>query len=336
LLDGMAEGLLALDATLRVSYANRAIENVLDVKSEDLLGRDLFSAVSSLRASAEADVREALSQGTGRRVDGMHVCGDRCFELRISPLPDGGLVLLFVDVTDRAEVDRWRGDELARLAHDLRNPLTPLRTSLELLKRPTIAEETKQRARDIMGRQLIQMVSLIDELDEIARATGATGNAKANGEQSVDATGPGDTVIADDANESTAQSRAATDRGARVLVADDSALIQESVLALLRAEGYEVRTVSDGIEAIAAAAEWKPRYVLLDLHMPRLGGMEAAKQLRQDHPVGGMVLVMMSGVALDDSWREHALAAGFDACLDKTSDPMEWLSAIRRAGAKAH
>jgi CheY-like chemotaxis protein len=122
--------------------------------------------------------------------------------------------------------------------------------------------------------------------------------------------------------------------GARVLVADDSALVQQSLVAVLNAEGYEVRTVSDGIEAVAAAEDWKPRYVLLDLHMPQLGGMEAARRLRQSHSGDDLVLLMMSGVTLDDSWREHARQAGFDACVDKTADPAEWLVAMRQAGER--
>jgi CheY-like chemotaxis protein len=123
------------------------------------------------------------------------------------------------------------------------------------------------------------------------------------------------------------------DRGARVLVADDSELVQQSIVALLRVEGYEVRTVSDGEAAVAAAAEWKPRYVLLDLHMPRLSGVDAAKRLRAKYRPGEMVIVMMSGVALNDSWREHAKQAGFDLCVDKTADPNDWLAQMRAAGA---
>jgi len=60
-------------------------------------------------------------------------------------------------------------DFIAMLAHELRGPLAPLRTSLEVLKRPNIPESTKERARVIMERQVVQMAHLIDELVEIAR-----------------------------------------------------------------------------------------------------------------------------------------------------------------------
>jgi signal transduction histidine kinase len=64
-----------------------------------------------------------------------------------------------------ADNDRF----LALLAHELRNPLAPLRTALELLGRPQVAEATKTRARDIMARQLTHMAELIDQLSDFAR-----------------------------------------------------------------------------------------------------------------------------------------------------------------------
>src|SRR5207245_8988330 len=192
-------------------------------------------------------------------------------------------------------------------------------------------EETKDRARAIMGRQVEQMIRLITELQVIAcggrgkLTTRSTGLGEAEARN-----GPSNEVDSLLVREP----RELKDQGARVLVADDSALVQQSVVALLLAEGYEVRTVSDGIEAVDAAKDWKPRYILLDLHMPRLGGMDAAKRLRQSPWADDMVLLMMSGVTLDDSWREHARRAGFDACVDKTADPVEWLAVMRQAGER--
>lgn len=332
LLDSIDDAFVAIDAACRVIRVNPAFERLFDLRASSSVGRELFSLAENLGyAPLEAEIYAALTKGVaGRCIDSMMIDG-KAFELRASPLNDGGLALLFIDVTHRVEDDRRTGDALGRLAHDLRNPLAPLRTSLELLNRPTVAEETKARARAIMGRQVEQMIRLIDELQDIARGdrgklvTRSTGlgEAEAGNVPSKEL----DSLLAP-------EPRNSSDEGARVLVADDSALVQQSVVALLLAEGYEVRTVSDGIEAVAAAEDWKPRYVLLDLHMPRVGGMEAAKRLRQSPSAEDMVLLMMSGVTLDDSWREHARQAGFDACVDKTADPAEWLAAMRQAGER--
>ena len=64
--------------------------------------------------------------------------------------------------------DRQKDDFLATLAHELRNPLAPLRTGLDLLKKAD-ASTDQRRVRDIMGRQLNHMVRLVDELLDVAR-----------------------------------------------------------------------------------------------------------------------------------------------------------------------
>ena len=116
----------------------------------------------------------------------------------------------------------------------------------------------------------------------------------------------------------------------KVLVVDDSPLMLEAAAAILESEGYAVRTAIDGVEAIDVVAEWRPSIVLLDVHMPRLNGVETARRLRIDHPPGSLGLMMMSGVTLDAAWMSHAKAAGFDDCIDKTADPDEWLASLQR------
>ena len=319
-IDSLCDGLVVVDANFRVRHANAASRSVFAADPATLAGLEFFEVCAAARA-AQAELRDAASRRAAHIVQAPVATGDRRFEIHASPLPDGGLTLLFVDLRVRMAAERRTGEELASLAHDLRNPLAPLRTSLELLKRPTVADATKERARGIMERQILELIGLIDRLQSVSRGMR-----------------DGIAVVPDASSQSPAAERvtdeAPRDRGAKVLVADDSALVQQSIVALLKAEGYEVRTVSDGLEALSAAAEWRPRYVLLDLHMPRLSGMDAARQLRQSDPAHDMVLVMMSGVSLNESWRTHAQLAGFDLCVDKTTDPVEWLAAMRAAGAR--
>lgn len=317
-LDCLSDGFVAVDAQLRVKRCNTAFRALPGVSGAALDGRDLFDAVPGLRVVEEV-LRAAVSRGSACILE-TRLAPARSHEIRVQPLPDGGLAVLFVDLGPRVSQGQRLGEELSRLAHDMRNPLAPLRTSLELLKRPTVPEATKERARGIMDRQIVELVGQIDRLQCIARSLS---------DELAEPDMPRTEVAP------TTASTNAHDAGARVLLADDSPLVRQSIVAFLQHEGYEVRTVSDGMDAVAAAAQWHPRYVLLDLHMPRLSGMEAAKRLRESHPAGKMVLVMMSGVALDESWRAHAAQAGFDLCVDKSAEPAEWLAAMRAAGARA-
>ncbi len=108
-----------------------------------------------------------------------------------------------------------------------------------------------------------------------------------------------------------------TASGRRVLIADDSAAVRASLADLLREMGHEVRAAADGEEAVAMAQLWEPEFVLLDIHMPKLSGFEAARRLRARFPRPGMRLVMMSGDTLDENMRRGAAQAGFDYCIDK-------------------
>lgn len=116
----------------------------------------------------------------------------------------------------------------------------------------------------------------------------------------------------------------------KLLVVDDSPLVRDSAAALLESEGYEVRTAAGGIEALAVVASWRPRIVLLDMHMPHLNGIETVRRLRLAHPGDAPAVVLMSGVTLDAAWRNHAREAGFDECIDKAADPEIWLAVLAR------
>ena len=87
-----------------------------------------------------------------------------------------GAVNILVDITDRKraedalrEADRRKDEFLAILAHELRNPLAALRNALQLLRLGAGHEETLEQARDIMERQLNQMVRLVDDLMDASR-----------------------------------------------------------------------------------------------------------------------------------------------------------------------
>jgi PAS domain S-box-containing protein len=81
-----------------------------------------------------------------------------------------------VDVTARKQAEqvlqdsnRKKDEFLATLAHELRNPLAPIRTSLSILQKDTANGVASQRARQTMDRQLVHMIRLIDDLLDISR-----------------------------------------------------------------------------------------------------------------------------------------------------------------------
>lgn len=68
-----------------------------------------------------------------------------------------------------SKADRRKDEFLATLAHELRNPLTPIRNGLQLMKLASGQQEIIEQSRSMMERQLMQMVHLIDDLMEVSR-----------------------------------------------------------------------------------------------------------------------------------------------------------------------
>jgi signal transduction histidine kinase/CheY-like chemotaxis protein len=69
------------------------------------------------------------------------------------------------------EADRQKDEFLATLAHELRNPLAPIRTAVHLLSMPAAPESARARAVQIVGRQVSHMARLLDDLIDVARIT---------------------------------------------------------------------------------------------------------------------------------------------------------------------
>ncbi len=110
----------------------------------------------------------------------------------------------------------------------------------------------------------------------------------------------------------------------RVLIADDSEPVRTSLSSLLGELGHEVKCATDGEQALAVARDWRPEFVLLDINMPKLGGVEVARRLRPEFSSAVMKLVMMSGADLDQAMVAGAKRAGFDFVIDKVDalDPL--------------
>lgn len=102
----------------------------------------------------------------------------------------------------------------------------------------------------------------------------------------------------------------------RVLIADDNVDAVTSLAKLLGLLGHDVATAHDGIEAVEQAARLVPDVVFLDLGMPRMDGLEAARRIRGLPGGARMILVALTGWG-QESDRQRTLAAGFDRHLVK-------------------
>jgi DNA-binding NarL/FixJ family response regulator len=111
----------------------------------------------------------------------------------------------------------------------------------------------------------------------------------------------------------------------RVLLADDHALVLEGLSKLLQKEFDLVGTASSGAEAVEMAATLLPDVVLLDISMPGLNGIDAARQLRERVPKVKVVAVTMHN---NTTYVREAMKAGMAGYVLKQSAASELATAV--------
>lgn len=175
---------LAADGTL--IEANQAPIAAAGLNRAELIGRKLWdcpwwSFDPDVRARLQAAFQRALHGETVRYDETMATAyaGRWTVDFMLQPVFTHGelefVIPSAVDITDRKRAedalkqsDRHKDEFLATLAHELRNPLAPLRTGIEVMKRSS-DPATVERTRGMMERQIQHMVRLIDDLLDISR-----------------------------------------------------------------------------------------------------------------------------------------------------------------------
>lgn len=477
LVDSMSEMLCRIRGDGTILFANNAYARALGTSAADLTGTSLWQFIY---AEDLDSVRRRFQQLTPAvpevRVENRFAAaaGPRwtLWTIRALQFDEQGrwteAQATGIDITDRKQAeeslrqaDRRKDEFLATLAHELRNPLAPIRNAVQLLQIAGDQSETRQHALQIMHRQLEQLIHLVDDLLDISRITQGkislrrerlnVGDVVRSAVESVqplldasaheltlllpsvpvevegDATrlaqvfanllanaakytqqgghiwlqvevqdelisvsirdtgigiepdhlaqlfemfsqvapalersqgglgiglalvrglvelhqgrvearsaGPGkgsEFVVYLPRAESSSDLELRTDSTApdnesssrRILVVDDNRDSADTLALLLRARGHQVQTAFDGVEAVQAAAAFRPDLVLLDIGMPKMNGYDAAREIRSGVFGATMTLVAMTGWGQDDDKR-RALEAGFDVHLTKPLDPRE-------------
>ncbi len=179
-LGSVSSGVVGLDAKGRVTFVNRAAERLLDWQ-EDQQSLSLSVAVPEfaplfdrLRTAPGGFVQEEIKVSRGARAENLLV---RMSTRRGEGGRREGYVVAFDDVTDLVTAQRmaaW-GDVARRIAHEIKNPLTPIQLSAERIKRkfgrllePDQAESLEQLT-DVVVRQTTDLRRIVDEFSKFAR-----------------------------------------------------------------------------------------------------------------------------------------------------------------------
>ena len=117
------------------------------------------------------------------------------------------------------------------------------------------------------------------------------------------------------------------DRPYKLVIVDDHTIMRDGLQALLSSESeYEVvGTVCDGKEAIKSASELQPDIILMDLTMPRTGGIEAIAHIKRQHP---KIKIVALTFHKEDKYIHATLEAGADAYVLKDDSRAELFTAL--------
>jgi CheY-like chemotaxis protein len=185
--------------------------------------------------------------------------------------------------------------QIAMLAHELRNPLTPLRNGIEIVRQMSSGNPALARTAEMMSRQIVQLVRLVADLVGTESAP----------------------ELPDSAGTAAARDESAR---LRILVADDNADGADSLAMLLQADGYVVLTAPDGRRAVEVAEAFNPDVILMDVAMPNLDGIEATREIRS-RPWGQDIRIIALTAWGQETERRRTRDAGMDAHLVKPVDP---------------
>jgi two-component system nitrogen regulation sensor histidine kinase NtrY len=174
-LANVSAGVLGLDDAGRITAVNNSAAGLLQVQEGGLEGRRLVEIAPEFAEIVRA-AQESPSLET-RRIDIARVGGTIHLSVRATALgAEEGVVLTFDDMTKLVAAQRqeaWK-DVARRIAHEIKNPLTPIQLSAERLRRKYLSEiksdpDTFQRCTDTILRQVADIGRMVDEFSGFAR-----------------------------------------------------------------------------------------------------------------------------------------------------------------------
>ena len=115
----------------------------------------------------------------------------------------------------------------------------------------------------------------------------------------------------------------------RLLVADDSADMRESLRLVLERAGYEVVLAPDGLRALEMQRLCPAEVLITDIFMPERDGLETITSFRREFPQTRIIAMSGGGVRVGNRYLDTAAIAGADAMLRKPFDPKSLLQALR-------
>lgn len=199
--------------------------------------------------------------------------------------------------------------DLATFAHDLRSPLSSIRTGIEVLKISLDNPQQVEKIIALLERQTLEIARLLEGL--VASSPVAAQDEPPSLTASAETSGP----------------------SRKVLVVDDSRSASDILTLFFKMEGFEVRSAYLGENAIEVANEMQPDVVFLDLGLPDMSGYEVAMKIRKLSFGDQCFIVALTGRDREED-RKNIAEAGFDLHVVKPPEPGLLREVLQKSAAR--
>ncbi len=188
IVQSISDGFITFDLDWRITYLSAKGAEMLSPQDPDpakLIGKVLWEVFpGTANGPIERNYLRAMRRQVPVQFEVEYAPLGRWFDVRGYPSLFG-LSVYFLDITERREsekalaeqaaalraADRSKDEFLAMLAHELRNPLAPLRNATEILRSPAAAPDDRFLAQEMMVRQIGNLSRMIDDLLDVSRIT---------------------------------------------------------------------------------------------------------------------------------------------------------------------
>lgn len=177
-LSSVSAGIIGADLNGTINLVNRSAGNLLGLEASDMIGQSLKTAIPEINEIWQ-DLKHSQKPAAEKQISMFIGGAERAFAVRVteesSRERDYGIVITFDDITELVSAERnsaW-SDIARRIAHEIKNPLTPIQLSAERIRRKygTSLEDREvfDKCTDTIIRQVADIGRMVDEFSSFAR-----------------------------------------------------------------------------------------------------------------------------------------------------------------------
>ncbi len=175
MLNGMSEGVVALDQDLNVSLVNPSAREILDER-ELRSGRPFFSTIEHPSVAKVEDMIKSGKKAVFHEAAIETNSGEKVVRIIAAPIGSSvgkpaGWIMLIADITREREMDRMKSEFISTTSHELRTPLAAIKESISLVLDGTTGDVNEQQKRFLMlaGRNIDRLATLINDILDLSK-----------------------------------------------------------------------------------------------------------------------------------------------------------------------